>query len=95
MSDDIKELAAGLCRRADRMEREWGHKTQHTVTLHHTANALMVMVDKVEELVKERDRLKAAVKEIADMLNRGPDSSQNWDVKSIYDIARKALEAKE
>ena len=49
----------------------------------------------VEALVEERDRLKAALEEIADMLNRGPDSSQNWDVKSIYDICRKVLEAKE
>jgi len=49
----------------------------------------------VVALTAERDRLKAALEEIADTLNRGPDSSQNWDVKSIYDIARKAPEAKE
>ena len=56
---------------------------------------IFAAVDTIEALRAERDRLKAALQKIADTLNRGPDINRNWDVKSIYDIAREALEAKE
>ena len=51
--------------------------------------------DALEALVAERDRLKAAMAVIADMLSRRLDGNRRWDLKSIYDIAREALEAKE
>lgn len=79
MSDDIKVLALRVI--AKQREDELGKLFNDAA-------------DALEALVADRDRLKAALEEVADTLNRGPDSSQNWDVKSIYDIARKALGAK-
>ncbi len=46
------------------------------------------------DLSSEAERLKGVLGKIADTLNRGPDSNQNWDVKALHDLARSALEAK-
>ena len=87
MSDDIKELVK-------RLDEQWDRRRIGDSPFGEMSCLLADAADALEALVAERDRLKAALQEIADMLNRGPDSSQNWDVKSIYDIAREALEAK-
>ena len=91
MDEAHKELVQRLRASAGHQARGggWADPCKVTDTLNWNA------ADALEALVAERDRLKAAMAVIADMLSRRLDGNRRWDLKSIYDIAREALEAKE
>lgn len=78
MSDDIKT--------ADRIERELGHKTQHTANLHHIVIAPLVPVTERDQMLINLEEYRREVEKLR---------AENERLKGDLSVANLRIEAKE